>query len=147
MTDRFSELLAELGKILGLQLIEDKYQACSIQIPPLTIQLQLDPTQENLILFSKVIDLPPGKFRENVLGEALKANALPDPRIAIFSYIAKTNHLAIFQTYPISVLSGEKLSGIFGAFFELGESWHSSIQGGRIPSTTSLPSTPFGIRP
>lgn len=145
--DRFSEILSELGSILGISLVEDKYQACSILIPPLTIQLQLDPTQEHLILFTKIIDLPPGKFRENVLTEALKMNGLPDPRVAIFSYIGKTNHLAIHQTYPLSFINGEKLSGIFGAFFELGESWHTSIQQGRAGPASSGTSIPFGMRP
>lgn len=147
MTDRFSELLSELGSIFQMSLSQDRYNACSIQIPPITIQMELDGSGENLILFAKIIEIPPGKFRENVLTEALKANALADPRTGIFGYIANTNHLALHQTYPLELLSGEKLSGLFGAFYETAESWHSAIQSGQsMPSNAGKP-LPFGIKP
>jgi hypothetical protein len=147
MTDRFSELLSELGKIFQLTLSPDKYNACSIEVPPLTIQLELDPTQENLYLFTKIIDLPPGRFRENTLSEALKVNSLPDPRPGIFGYIARTNHLALYQVYPVNILNGDRLAELFGSFFEMGESWHKSIQGGQSgPVLTGKP-LPFGMRP
>ncbi len=149
MTDRLTELLESLGSILNISLTPDKYNACSIEIPPIRIQLQLDSTQEKLLMFAKIIALPPGKFRENVLAEALKANGLSDPRPGIFCYIANTNHLALYQSYPLFILNGERLAGLFGSFFELGSAWHDSIQKGQIitvtPPTTS--SIPFGMRP
>ncbi len=150
MSDQFQELLNELGKVFHLSLAVDKHHACSIQIQEhLTIQLQLDMAQENLCLFSKIIEIPPGKFRENVLREALKANALPDPRIGIFAYMAASNHLALFQSYPIEMLNGERLSGFLGAFIEYGDSWHKAILNGQSapPSSaaSSLPN-PFGLR-
>lgn len=147
MTDRFSELLSELGKIFQLTLSPDKYNACSIEVAPLTIQMELDPTQENIILFTKIIDLPPGKFRENVLSEALKVNSLNDPRPGIFGYIARTSHLALYQSYPVNILNGDRLSCLFGSFFELGESWHRSIQNGQSSPSPIRTEIPFGIKP
>jgi hypothetical protein len=129
--DRFQELLNELGKVFHLQLFVDHHHACSIQIPPLTVQLQLDPSQEHLLLFTKVIEIPPGKFRENVLKETLKANGAIDPVLGIFGYIASMNTLALYQKYPIHILNGEKLAGIFGAFFEMATTWHEAIQQGK----------------
>ncbi len=146
MTDRFSELISELGKIFGLSLHPDKYNAVSISIPPLTIQLELDPTQENLFFFTKVISLPPGKFRENVLAEALKFNNLPDPNQGIFGYIEMTNHLSLHQIYPVGILSGEKVALLFGAFFELASSWQKAIDSGQAGPPQLEKSIPFGIK-
>lgn len=131
MIGPFEELLAQLSPIFRLPLHLDKYGACSIEIPPLIVQMQLDPTQENLVLFSKIIEIPPGKFRENVLREALKANALSDPRPGFFGYLATLNQLALFQRYPLTILNGERLAGFFGSFFEIGETWHKAIQSGQ----------------
>jgi hypothetical protein len=131
MTDRFSEILQELGKILGLSLKPDHSIACSIQLEPLTIQLELDQYQENLILFSKIIELPPGRFRDNILTETLKANGLSDPRPGIFGYIAQTSHLCLYQTYPVAILNGERCAALLGSFFELGNSWYQAIQNGQ----------------
>ena len=131
MTDNFSLLLSELGKIIGLPLSPDKYNACSILAPPLTVQLELDTAQENLLFFTKIITLPPGRFLEDILCAALKANGMPDPRPGIFGYIAMTNHLALYQTTPAALLDQENLASLFGAFFALAESWHKAIEQGK----------------
>src|SRR3990167_5179686 len=128
MASQFEELLSQLGPVFHLSLHVDKNQACSIEVHQhLIIQLQPDMAQENLFLFSKIIEIPPGKFRENVLREALKANALPDPRVGIFGYVAATNHLVLFQRYPFTMLTGERLAGLVGAFIEYGDSWHQAV--------------------
>ena len=140
MISQFEELLHDLSKVFDLNLQIDRQNACSIQIHPrLIIQLQLDVSQENLWIFAKLIELPPGKFRENVLKEALKANALPDPRIGVLSYLANANQLALFQKYPLKILSGERLSGCLGAFVEMADSWIEAISRGQ-----SAPPSPPG---
>lgn len=138
MTDRFAALLEELGKVFELSLSPDKLGACSISIPPLTVQLELDPTADNLFLFAKIIPLPPGKFRENVLQEALKANGGKDPRPAILGYIAASNDLAIHQIYPLRILTGDILSGILGAFLEMGENWFNALENGHTAPAPSF---------
>lgn len=133
MTDRFAELLHELGKHLHLPLHVDKHSACSIQTAEnLLIQLELDISQENLFIFSKIVEIPPGKFRENVLSHALKANALSDPRAGIFGYLDRSNQLILFQRYPLAILSGERLAGLIGSFLELGNAWRSATENGRL---------------
>lgn len=132
MISRFEEILDQLGHVFELKLHVDRKNACSIQIHPhLIIQLQLDMSQEHLWLFTKVAETPPGKFRENILKETLKANALPDPRSAIFGYILSSNELAAFQKYPLGILNGEILSGLIGAFLETSSKWQEAILSGQ----------------
>ncbi len=132
MTNSFEELLQSLGKVFHLALHTDRSNACSIRIHEhLVIQLQPDLSQENLWIFAKLIELPPGKFRENILRDTLKANALPDPRTGIFGYIAPTNHLALFQKYPLALLNGDNLAGFIGAFLEMADSWRHAIANGQ----------------
>ena len=131
MIDRFQDLLSQLGKVFEMPLRPDRHNASTIEIGPIRVQMQLDPTQEKLVLFAKIIEIPPGKFRENILHECLKANGLSSPRPGIFGYVAKTNHLALYQRYPLTLLNGESLAGLFGAFYELALAWHNAIQQGR----------------
>lgn len=147
MITQFEELLSDLGKVFHLKLHIDKQNACTIQIhPQLTVQLQLDITQEHLWIFSKIIDLPPGKFRENILKEALKANSLPDPLTGILSYLNGANQLALYQKYPLNILNGDKLSGFLGAFVEMADNWREAIGKGQTPSPQMQRSNPFGMR-
>ncbi|MBM3184108.1 MAG: hypothetical protein FJZ64_02235 [Chlamydiae bacterium] len=141
MIGPFQEIIFELGKLFRLKLHPDAVGACSILIPPeLIVQLQLDSAQEKLFLFAKIAELPPGKFRENVLLESLKANSRPDPLLGILGYIHPINHLALFQSYPLSILNGERLANLFGGFVETAESWRKAIQSGQntpIPKSQS----------
>lgn len=132
MTDQFEQLIHELGPFFNLQLRSDRHSSCTIRIhEALQVQLQLDLTQENLLLFCEISEIPPGKFREKVLCEALKTNGRPDPRIGVLCYIAKNDFLALYQTYPVSLLNGEVLTGLMGPFLEMAESWRKAIENGK----------------
>lgn len=149
MISRFEEILDQLGHVFELKLHVDRQNACSIQITPrLIIQLQLDISQEHLWIFTKIAETPPGKFRENILKETLKANALPDPRAGIFGYILPTNQLAQFQKYPLQILNGEILGGIIGAFLEMAEIWQEAILSGQSApiEMKQMPTNPFGLK-
>lgn len=132
MISRFEELLEELSYVFQISLHPDKIGACSLKLSDnLIIQLQLDISQENLFLFSKIIELPPGKFKENVLKEALKWNGFPDPRPGILGYLSRTTHLTLHQSYPITMLKGEELAGIIGGFLDYLKGWYQAIQTGQ----------------
>lgn len=137
MITLFENLLAELGKILGTQLHVDHSNSCSIRLhDTLTLQLQPDLSQENLWIFCKLIEVPPGSFRTMVLTKALQANGLQDPRIGSFGWIDNSSELAFFQKYPLRLLNGEKLSGFIGAFVEMSERWHKAIESGDLTELT-----------
>ncbi len=146
MINAFEELLGALGKVFDLNLRIDRSNACSIQLRSLVLQLQLDVSQENLWIFSKLIEVPPGRFRENVLKEALKANSLPDPRVGAFGYVAASNHLALFQNYPLTVLNGDRLAGLIGAFIEMAEGWRKAVASGQTAPPSTRQAKPFGLK-
>lgn len=151
MIDRFTELLREFSDFLGLALHVDRNGCCLLQVHhKIGVQLQLDSSETRLLMASLAIELPPGKFRENVLKEGLKANFLPDPRPAICSYLAQNNHLVFYQAFPLHILSGERLAGFFGAFLTEVENWVQAIESGRAAPIISEPprgsSGPFGLK-
>ena len=153
MSRQLQSILTELGSVFHLDLRIDKSEACSILIPPeLVIQLQLDSGQEKLFLFCKIAEIPPGKFRENILMEGLKANALPDPVPGILAYLAPTNHLILYQSYPLLILTGDRLASFFSNFAQMAENWRKALLSGQSsPNPTGAGSSgaierPFGLR-
>ncbi len=110
----------------------DAHQACTLQIhDKIRVQLQLDPHQTYLLMACLAIEIPPGKFRENVLRDALKANYLTDPRPATLGYVETNNHLSLSQTIPLAILNGERLAGFFSAFLAEAKSWIQAIEQGK----------------
>jgi hypothetical protein len=149
-TDPFEELIHKLGEELNVPLGVDRHRACAINIhETLTVQIQLDASQEKLLIASFVADLPPGKFRENVLGEALKTNHLEDPRTAILGYLAMTNKLVLYQRYPFVLLDAKKLAEYVAGFIDYAEIWREAISRGQTspaPIQPSIKPPPFGMR-
>ena len=152
MIGPFEELLVQLSHFLHIPLHVDHNSSCLLQIrEKIQIQLQLDSMQNNLWMVCFAVEIPPGKFRENVLKEALKTNNLPDPISAVISYIPQTNRLVLHQIFPLNILNGERLAAYFGSFLEQVESWIQAIEQGRpapvlIASDERSP-TPFDIKP
>jgi len=145
MTDRFEEALRLFGNSLGLPLHIDKNGACAILVKGVTIQLQPDSSYEKLIVGCKIIEINPGKFRENVLREALKANALNDPRVGIFAYIGQINTLFLFQEYPFDLLTtGERIASLLSPFIKTCSEWKQAIQHGQV--SPSFEGKPLGFR-
>jgi hypothetical protein len=147
MIDRFDEILHSLGEEFGLPLHSDRNHACAIQVKQgLIVQLESDSAQEKLLIASQIVEVPPGKFRENVLKEALKQNALPDPRIGTFAYIGKINQLVLFQYYPFDILSAQRLAGLLGPFIQTAEKWREAISSGNTAPQSEAPSFLKGFR-
>ena len=146
MTDAFSQIIQELSQTLQIPLHPDKFNAVSLQIQSVVVQLEHSTDQESLFLFCKVKEIPPGKFLENVLTEALKANGLSDPRPGIFGFIAKDNVLSLHQSFPVKFLQGDVLASFLASFVELADSWQQALTNGQIP-TKPIQAKPFqGIK-
>ncbi|MBF8262661.1 MAG: scc1-B [Parachlamydiales bacterium] len=149
-TDPFELLIQQLGSALNVPLHVDHNYACAIKVHnQLTIQLQIDAAQENVLIASLICEVPPGKFRENVLCEALKANHLPDPRTGILGFLLINNRLTLHQRYPFAILDGEKLAQYVAGFIDYAELWRAAIESGLwspAPIRPSASASPFGMK-
>ena len=132
--DKFQELLWDLGELIELPLHIDKNHACNLLLDDkLEVQLQMDPHEENLIIFAFVHEVPPGRFRENVLRDALKVNGTYHS-FGTLAFYEKKNMLILHQFFPVEKLSGQKLLELLEPFIEEAEEWRSTLErGGTSP--------------
>ena len=132
MNDPFEEIIQELGFALGITLHVDKNRACQLRVHhKLSVQIQLDTTGERILIGCMVIELPPGRFCENVLAEALKANNLPDPRTGIFGFLKQKNTLTLHQFYRMGSIDGKQLALFAANFIDYAELWQQAIENGQ----------------
>jgi len=151
MIDRFEILLKELGTVLELPLKVVKDRTCGLTVDHhLQLQLQADDAQERVLLSSFIVEVPLGRFREDIFKEALKANA-QYPRPGILSYTSKNNQMMLFDYLPLAHLNSEKLIISLTEFIMFADAWKKAIESG-LPSPkgptfakTDLP-PPFGMR-
>jgi|SRR5579862_5526742 len=151
MIDQFQELLVSLGQQLGLPLHPDKTGACRLNIRNLfSIQLEYEPARERILIASFLCEVPPGKLRENVLRDALKAN-FPYPEMGSFGYSERNNKLSLFLYSPIHGLTGQKLAALLSSFIEKATKWKQAVEQGQtatlVQGASSSEIKPFGLKP
>lgn len=131
MIDPFEVLIAQLGEALHLELFIDRHEACMLRIHHvLPVQLQMDRSREKLLAAAFIYELPPGRFREDVLCEALKANGLPDPRPGIFCYVAAENKLVLYADALITQITAEKLVNLLASLIDYAQLWREALERG-----------------
>jgi len=132
MKSKFQELLLDLSEKLDLDidLLVDKNRACSILFDDIEIQLELDATAENLIVFSSIYEIPAGKFREKALLDALKANN-QFPYIAIFSYFEPESSIAMHNFLDFGSLNADILASYLTIFVDLAKKYKQVLQRGQ----------------
>ncbi len=135
VTDRFGTLVEELGKVLKIKLSADSNGCCMIRYKS-GIEVCLEPTADgrNVMIAIEVCEIPPGRFRENILREALKANGLPLPRKGVFAFSKKKDTLILYDQLLVEELTGEKLMDFLIPIQQKAEMWKAAISNGEVPS-------------
>lgn len=151
MSRKFDAILTLLSESLDTDLYMDEHGSCKITLnDKISVQLELDSSEHYLIMGSMIFEIPPGKFRENVLKEALKANNGSQKGIGTLAFIPKSATLTLFEFFPLPQIQNEKIFEYFVTFATKASYWKETLSNGQIPQSAQQPvySTlnPFGIR-
>lgn len=131
--DRFAILLDDLGTLIQVPLHPDHHRSCSLNVNgQLHVQIQEDENKDQLLVATFIGEIPPGKFRENILKETLKENNLFS-RLGTFSYSERNNQLAFFSYLPLAGLRGDTMADFLELFFEKAFSWRTALATGQLP--------------
>lgn len=152
VTDRFGALVEELSTALKIKLAPDSHNACKIRMKDkLEVFLEPDPLGDVLQIVIDIGKPGEGKFRENILREALRANGLPFPRLGTFCYGHKVDSLLLFDMVPMEDLNGARLADVINQLADRARLWRDSIAHGELPPFQSgrsgtRPEGVFGLR-
>ncbi len=132
MREPFADFLQELGEALGTELFVDRKGACSLRMHGhLHVQLQKGPQEEEIWMVAEVAELPPGRFREEVLKEALKANDAHSAMPIVWSYVSSGNRLMLASHFPLGACDGKQGAAYLSLLIEAAEQWKRALASGR----------------
>lgn len=147
--NRFEDLLKSLSDLIGTPLAPDSKSTCLLVFDhDVKVQLELDKTSEWLIVGASLGEVPPGKYREQVICEALKHNRSPEN--GIFAYALRKNQLVLFEKWPYDQVQVPQLFALLKALVEKAKPWKEALaRGDRPPSLvpTTGSGTLFGLKP
>lgn len=132
----FEQILEELGGSLGLSgLKADSNSACQLVLPTgLVIQLEMDESQENLLLYVDMGEVPPGAFRERLFEAALKDNGTASSGVGVIAYNPDTNKMLLWKFMPIITPTAD-ISEALQMIVGKGSIWMDAIRNGVLPRT------------
>ena len=143
------DVIKVLEESLDTELFLDGKQCCNILInDQITIQIELDKNHHAIILGSPIFELPPGKFKEIVLKNALKSNFGREKEIGILAFVPKSSVLYLYDFLPLNFLASDQIYHFFLQFIQKAMLWKESLQNNRTPYS-SIPSSGgimFGLR-
>lgn len=149
MQNAFEILVENLGKHIGISLEAEPNQTCSLLIDEkITLMLEMDKNEEHLRMVSFFCLVPPGKFREKVLAEALKANDKQDEK-GILGFSDATNEIALYDTISLEGLDVAKLADQLARWIENIFVWKEAIEAGHASTKQTEPNQapkPFGLK-
>lgn len=148
--DLFAQILFDLGKEIGVDLYPDSNRICQINYQDeLHIQITFDEAKEQLLIASFLCEVPPGKYREKLLREALISNG-EYPRVGTLAYSERNNKLTLFETVSSKNLQIPTLFKLLERFIEKGHLWKDAVETGKpLPSVPEKGSgsSMFGLKP
>ena len=145
--DHFEELLKALSEILSCPIHMDNKSSCLLVFEGnVPVQIELDKSQDYLIAGVLLGDVPAGKYRENLLLEALKDNRFAPQEV--FAWSLRKSQPVLFIKQPFSEATAPALFESLKKLVEKAKIWREAIARADIPTsvqTSSLPS-PFAIK-
>jgi len=150
VSDLYETLLGELAKSLDIsELRPDQNNTCLIKFQS-GVEIQIEPfdKEEQLLVVCDLGHIAPGRYREDVFREALKANGQPWPRYGTFAYSDQSDHLLLYKLMPLKDLNGEKIGSYLSPYLEKAEKWKESLEKGEVPvvaTFTTSQSNPMGM--
>lgn len=129
--DRFAILLADLGELIQVPLHPDHHRGCQLSFNG-QIHVYLKEEEDRILVGAFMGEVPPGKFRENILLETLKENNL-FPRIGTFGYSDRNNQLALYTHVYFPGLKGDTMADFLEAFLDKAFSWKTALETGQLP--------------
>ncbi|MBN4066946.1 CesT family type III secretion system chaperone [Simkania negevensis] len=144
----FEELLKELALALDIDIVPEDKETCLLLFEE-SLPVQIEIMDEKLLIGAKLGEVHPGKSRELILIEALKANNAPYPRFGTLAYSNKTNQLIQCEMINMDGVRGEELKDLLASFVKKAQVWKEALEQGVAPQIdipgSKTSSAPFGL--
>ena len=148
--EKFAQILYDLGQLIDEDLFPNEIGACRLNMnEKFSMQMQVDDSGKYLLIITAIAEISPGKYKENVLREALKENERMRGTMGDFGFSDKLGKLMHSTRLLLDEVTGSSLGDELELLVPYIESWYDAIKNGQAgpnPEPSNGPS-PFNMRP
>ncbi len=133
MASTFEGVVQQLNNTFNLNLNAENLEAVNLSFKDQQIQFELDENQENVLAICFLGEVKEGRYREDVLVQALRSNGFPQPNLGTFAYSSKMDTLILFHTMPVESVTQESLMNAASILYEKMVLWKEALASSMVP--------------
>jgi hypothetical protein len=142
VSDQLDSILKDFESFFKCPLQADKNNSCLIKMAAgVTLQMELNRFGQILIA-SPITVLPGGRFQDDVLKEAMKANGFYRPYSGIFGLSTKSNTLFLYLLLEPHRLNEDKINQLLPPFIDKAKKWTDALEKGELPFIEEITGSP-----
>ncbi len=147
VSSQFESILKDFEPFFKCRLQADQNESCLVRMGH-GISLQMELNRYGFLLIGcRIGELPRGRFQDDVIKEALKANEFYPPFTGIFGISRKSNNLFLYLLVDPLKLDQDKISNLLNPFIAKAKLWSDSINQGNIPALGAATSPQPAVAP
>jgi Tir chaperone protein (CesT) family len=139
VSSQFEIILKDFESFFNCSLSPDQGETCLIKLAEgISIQLELD--RQGLLLIGCLIGaMPASRYRNKLIHEALKSNALTPPSTGVFGISQSTHQFILFMLINPDRLNAERIAMLMPPFIAKAKIWTEAINAGQLPVVSQTP--------
>lgn len=143
---QFGSILKAFEQFFGCPLVPDERNSCLLDMEEAGISLQIEFDKSGQILMGTRLGvLQMGRYRDDVIKEALKANHTENLSSGIMAFSRKSNQLILFTKLHPDRISPSQLEQLLPPFIARAKQWKEIIAQGKAPVPTPIDKVPSGL--
>jgi hypothetical protein len=150
VSSQFGAILKEFESFFNTSLEPDDNNSCLINLGiGVSVQIELD-RYGMLLIGSRLGAVHMGRFRDNLIRQALKSNDMTPPSTGVLGFSQKSNQLILFTKLNPQQLNPHQIVNLLPLFVNKAKLWKEAIEKGEVPDITAAdtsdkPSGLFGL--
>jgi hypothetical protein len=128
-----TNLMEDLVKSLGLNMEIEDSTSYTLSLGRRSVELEMDDEGKFVIVSAILGKIPPGKYRQDVLEQALKSNGYPPPVFGYLGFDKDTEMLVLHKQFHISKVSKDELLEKLPGLVEMAKNWDQAISSSTVP--------------
>lgn len=134
VSTQFGSILKELEPYFNCPMEPDVNNSCLIKMGiGISLQMELD-RFGFLLIGCRLGVLPMGRYRDNLIQQALKANNVSTPSQGVFGFSRKSNQLILFMRLDPVAYPASQILTILPNFIAKAKKWSDAIAAGETPA-------------
>jgi len=128
-----ANFVEDLTQGLGMKIEIEDSPSYTLKIQDHEVQLELDNEGDAIVVSIVLGKVPSGRYREDILEQALRSNGFPPPYFGLIGYSQDADILVLHRKFHASKLSKKTIMDSLPPFIQMADEWVRALNSSSVP--------------